>query len=399
MCIGVPVARTGWLEYLPEEVPEDVAKGLESGQMVKVYRSAEDLFAAATMASFEGKPLTLNHPEDFVDPTNWRDYCVGHAQNARRGIGSEADMLLLDILITDAEAIKMVQSGELQEVSCGYDAGYEAVGAGVGRQLDIIGNHIALVEFGRCGSRCAIKDSNPKESRMNSTKKSFWDRLMRSPKVMKAMDEVAKEMEQDPEKSKDAEPAANTTDEGGDKLDEILVLLRTLVEQKKASDEDAVVTDDEPASAENKDPECIGDEDPEKAEDEDKQAGRTGDKATSRVADSGLIARAARLAPSLRFRVGDSARMVQRTALGHAMADKAISGIVGAVLQGKTLDSADNASLTAAFVAASEIMAAKTNNKTADNLIKISARDFGKSITPADINKMNREYHDKKGGK
>ena len=57
------------------------------------------------------------------------------------------------------------------EVSLGYDADYEQTAPGVGRQTNIIGNHVALVERGRCGPRCAIGDRqtvSDKESNMPS---------------------------------------------------------------------------------------------------------------------------------------------------------------------------------------------------------------------------------------
>jgi hypothetical protein len=57
LCLDVAVARTGAQEYLPEEVPFP-AEGRES---VLVYRMEADVFAPETMASFEGKPVTIDH--------------------------------------------------------------------------------------------------------------------------------------------------------------------------------------------------------------------------------------------------------------------------------------------------------------------------------------------------
>ncbi len=69
LCKAVPIARIGALEYLPEEVPEDISDGA-SGPTVMVYRDADDLFSEATIASFEGKPVTVDHPDAFVTPEN-----------------------------------------------------------------------------------------------------------------------------------------------------------------------------------------------------------------------------------------------------------------------------------------------------------------------------------------
>lgn len=68
-----------------------------------------------------------------------------------------SDLLLGDLLITTEKGIELVKSG-LREVSCGYDAQYEQIEKGKGRQKEIIGNHIALVTKGRAGGRCAIQD-------------------------------------------------------------------------------------------------------------------------------------------------------------------------------------------------------------------------------------------------
>jgi hypothetical protein len=62
-----------------------------------------------------------------------------------------------DLLITTEKGIELVKSG-LREVSCGYDAQYEQIEKGKGKQREIIGNHVALVTKGRAGGRCAIQD-------------------------------------------------------------------------------------------------------------------------------------------------------------------------------------------------------------------------------------------------
>ena len=49
--------------------------------------------------------------------------------------------------------------------------------------------------------------------------------------------------------------------------------------------------------------------------------------------------------------------------------------------------------LDAAFIAASEVAASRNNRRTADALTKTSVRDFGKAVSPADINKANRDFY------
>ena len=80
LCLNVPVARTGIQEYLPEEL------GLEAGSpaMIAVQRPEEEVFSPATVASFEGMPVTNDHPPEGVDITNIRALQKGHAHNVRR---------------------------------------------------------------------------------------------------------------------------------------------------------------------------------------------------------------------------------------------------------------------------------------------------------------------------
>ena len=153
LCRDVPLTRTGVFEYTASEVP--VEASLDG--MVKIQRDEDEVFAQNTIASFEGKPVTINHPEGMVTPENWSELAHGIVQNVRRGQGEMSDLLLGDLLITTEKGIELVKSG-LREVSCGYDAQYEQIEKGKGRQKEIIGNHIALVTKGRAGGRCAIQD-------------------------------------------------------------------------------------------------------------------------------------------------------------------------------------------------------------------------------------------------
>jgi hypothetical protein len=161
LCEDVPIARIGTLMYAAGEV--DVAPTADG--MISVERHPEDVFAQSAIDSFQAQPIVDEHPvEDGevigVDPTNWRSYAVGTMLNPRRGDGAhfDNDFLYADLLFQDADAIRAVMAGK-KEVSLGYDADYEQLGPGRGRQRNIIGNHIALVDRGRCGPRCAIGDS------------------------------------------------------------------------------------------------------------------------------------------------------------------------------------------------------------------------------------------------
>lgn len=153
LCMNVPLARVGWLIYGPGEVP---VKPGQNG-VAYVERTADALFNEKTMGSFMGAAVVDNHPPVDVDPTNFEKYSGGFVLNVRRGEGADADVMLGDLMITRKATIDAILKGKV-EVSAGYDADYNDLGQGAGQQYNLIGNHIALVEKGRCGPRCAIGD-------------------------------------------------------------------------------------------------------------------------------------------------------------------------------------------------------------------------------------------------
>ncbi|KVP84537.1 hypothetical protein WJ95_20470 [Burkholderia ubonensis] len=158
LCEEVPIARVGSQDYAYFELPELEAKD----GVIVAERTADVLFSPETLASFEGKPITIDHPPDFVTPANYMSVARGTVRNVRRGEGAQSELMLADLLITDAEAIRRVQSDgpdALDQVSNGYDADYEQIAPGRARQVVIVGNHVALVKNARCGPVCSIGDS------------------------------------------------------------------------------------------------------------------------------------------------------------------------------------------------------------------------------------------------
>lgn len=160
ICQNVPVARTGTQEYMPQEIGQD------GDSMITVYRTEEEVFSPATIASFEGMPVTNDHPGQEVDASNIQLFQRGHAQNVRRGTGDQSDLLLADLIITHPDLIDAVQKGK-REVSCGYQCEYKEID-GKAYQRAIRGNHVAVVEQGRAGSRVAIKDQRPAQGKERS---------------------------------------------------------------------------------------------------------------------------------------------------------------------------------------------------------------------------------------
>ena len=64
ICRNVPIARTGEMEYLESELKPDGS----NSKMVTVCRSPDEVFSEAALSSFEGKPVTDEHPPELLTP-------------------------------------------------------------------------------------------------------------------------------------------------------------------------------------------------------------------------------------------------------------------------------------------------------------------------------------------
>lgn len=396
LCRDVPIARIGKLMYGDGEVPVTADKD----KIIIIERGEDVLFDPRTIASFEGKPVTDDHPDDWVNPENWKDLSKGSANNVRRGDDIDSDCLVADLLITDKATIDAVMAGKV-EISLGYDADYTEISVGKGFQTNIFGNHIALVPKGRCGSRCKIGDSF-----MAKKKISFADRIRNLVKTKDAdeAEKLAKAVEDEaPDiKTEDEDPEDESGTQTGDAAvnREILKTLKTMdarlvaLEKKKTKDSESEETeDDDDEEAETKD-DILKAEEAAKLSEQGVQ-NHTGDSLKQ------VLSRAEILVPGIKLPTMDSANNgkavlnAKRSALKQAFAttdgQKAISPFIG----GNTdFDAMSVATIDAAFIGASELM--KQQNNLAGVRSGISTRDFGRApASPADINARNREFWNK----
>lgn len=395
LCEAVPIARIGTLLYDESELVNEDGPLIEGGAggLVTIERNADEVFRPETIASFEGKPVTLAHPEDFVNPSNWRELSMGITQNVRRGDGVENDLMLADLLITDAQAIEDVRNG-LRQVSCGYDAEYEQLAVGRGRQTNIVGNHVALVERGRCGPRCAIGDSDTMSKKKQL---SFADRLRRAfmSKDAEAAEALAKEAETaDEEEDEDEDKGSAKTGDAGTALilKEIRALSARVGDMEGKMDE--LTKDDDEEEAETKDTVLEAEE----AESNSDAAGKTYTGDAALLTD--LRSRAEILAPGITFatrdakvKTSDHICACQRQALGKAMDTEGGKAIVEPFLMGRSLDKMTADQVSAAFTAASEL--AKLSNNNQGVRTSTTTKDFGRPQSIADINAKNQAFWNK----
>lgn len=231
ICRNVPIARTGYQHYLESELIEDG----DPKKIINVYRSPSEVFSAATLASFEGKPVTDGHPDVDVTPDNYQLYQKGHVQHVRLGSGDDEDKIIADLYITDKVLINEIRNGK-REVSAGYYAEDKEDNQGRICQTKIRGNHVAVVDEGRAGPSVAIRDAKHKSLREEdmATKKEIAEIV--SKYLKDATPENIKERFRDA-----AEVLSDACNEDEDiSMDEDLAVDEDLVDEDVAVDEDVV---------------------------------------------------------------------------------------------------------------------------------------------------------------
>ncbi len=154
------LARTGVQTYRAYELGLD-ADGMDPMKIIRLHRPPEEVFSPASMASFESKPITVDHPPVAVTADNWAELAKGEV----RDVGQSGELMTGTLLIKSRDAIEALQDGKAQ-LSNGYTfeldmtPGTTADGRDYdGVQRNIRGNHVALVDAARCGSACRIADS------------------------------------------------------------------------------------------------------------------------------------------------------------------------------------------------------------------------------------------------
>lgn len=401
LCRDVPLARIGKLLYADGEVPVTA----DNSGLIIIERGEDVLFDPRTIASFEGKPVTNDHPKGWVTPENWKKLSNGTAHDVRRGEDEDSDCLVADLLITDKDMIDAVMKGKV-EISLGYDADYTEISVGKGIQTNIFGNHIALVKKGRCGSRCKIGDSfMPKQS------KGWLESLRKAKRTIDEALEKAKSTDEEDVETEDDEEDddGKTTDAAINR--ELLKTLKTVqttvqtfderlsnLEKKKTKDSESETEDDDEEDGKGKETEddILEAEQAQKLSEQGIQ-NHTGDSLQE------VLSRAEVLVPGFKMPTFDSAnngpavlntkRNVLKQAYATEDGQKALKPFVGAT---PNFDTMPAYTVDAAFIGASELI--KQQNNAAGVRSGISTRDFGRApLTPAEINKRNREHWANKG--
>lgn len=150
------ITRAGPIEYYGHELG---LTGSDANKKITVIRTLDELSKPETLASFNGLPFTITHPDDGeVTAANHKEIASGHIANTR----IEGGEVVCDVYLTDAAGIETLEETGIREVSVGYEPAELEDRDGKFYHINIRGNHVAGVAEGRYGLQCKLNDKKGK---------------------------------------------------------------------------------------------------------------------------------------------------------------------------------------------------------------------------------------------
>ena len=187
ICVDSILARTGKQTYNRSEIFGDS----ENDGLIEVDRKAEEVFSPETMASFENKPICVEHPDVDVNSGNISEFAVGFVRDIHKGEYEGEPVMLGTLVITDAKTVEEIEEGKHTDLSCGYDCDIDD--SENPQQRNIRGNHVALCEQGRAGIARIMDSVKDEESTYTEVTKNLEKEAK---KDMSWLDSVIKDAEQ-----------------------------------------------------------------------------------------------------------------------------------------------------------------------------------------------------------
>lgn len=167
------ISKANICPYYGHEIPNYEKLGLMPDRVYQMYRHPDELKKGAH--TFNGKQLMLGH---FI--VSAREPKLDRVCGA---IGTDAQFvdpyLKASITVWDHEVIEMIEAGETEEISCGYQYVADMTpGAHNGLTYDgimrsIVANHVALVPEGRAGPDVVVADAKLGKPSMITSKKAL----------------------------------------------------------------------------------------------------------------------------------------------------------------------------------------------------------------------------------
>ena len=249
------ITKAGVNEYLGNEIVGWEELGLESNKIYRILRDPSEL--EKSIDTFKSLQLMIKHIEVGADNPK-KEYTIGALGSE---ISFDGEDVTTSLRVWDGDAIRLIQSGKLEELSAGYYYSIDMQkGEYNGEQYDgimrnIHGNHVALVYRGRIGRDATIKDSLPDQllGQKMKLKKGAYSKIAERMKKTLAMDEdipleavegiveaVLDEMPDEPEVAEDEDPKPKEEPKEDDPAEDEDPEDPKEPEKKPAMDEDAV---------------------------------------------------------------------------------------------------------------------------------------------------------------
>ena len=141
LVVTADCARSGVQVYSGRELNNDQ-------ETIRIYRPSEAVFEDKALKSYAFKPVTDNHPKEFVNATNWRDLAVGFTGGE---ILRDGERIKIQLMISDKETITKIQNGK-REISMGYhqELRYGKGQTADGEVYDAVAYDFFYESFGYC---------------------------------------------------------------------------------------------------------------------------------------------------------------------------------------------------------------------------------------------------------
>lgn len=154
--------------------------GLKDGdprRPIRVFRPADEVFAARSLATMAHRPIVLDHPAEDVSADNWKRLAIGDVGDE---IIRDGNRVRVPIKVMDADGIRAMKTTH-QEFSWGYKAEIEMrPGLHDGEPYDAVAtgfeyNHLAACRRARGGSELRIVDERTPDGERPMPKRIIVD--------------------------------------------------------------------------------------------------------------------------------------------------------------------------------------------------------------------------------
>ena len=239
LTVDAVLARSGVQDYLSSELGEP------GTGVVGVFRPPEEVRDNKSVKTFTNSPVTDNHPNEMVTVDNIKKYGKGSISSVNVVQLDGETALATKLTVTDKDLIQSNKEGK-KELSVGYTCVLvQKDGTYKGKdykyiQTNIIANHVAVVDAGRCGGICKMLVDN-------KIKKGVNDMIIVIGGVeYDVPDEVAAEFKKLTASKDEGETKEGENKEAMDKLqatvDSHVSTIATLKKDVKTNDVDGVVS-------------------------------------------------------------------------------------------------------------------------------------------------------------